>query len=319
MPENKDIGLLWHSFMYEVDRATASLFYLLQGMESVRATELQPYNKLPATQKTYIACFAKVSYIHLPLSMSGPAFDLNDVLQHEGEAEQLAFKGWLEQIYNCIWEGRYRNDLKRMHEAPGAIRPQGDPIGDLRLIRNDLVHKGAIASAEGAGKCEVLGWFKVGQPMLLGVRHVLDFLNQMGFMTTTPGFLSHGPNASWTVFPDVEQALKSVPVPKPVSLRMSFVREAENGATWHVASIVFENGVFADVPIELSLHGQSVTQRIEWIDRARIDQDGNLRFPNGTIKDRRTLYSEAVDALVGPPRKIEGMYTPGPWFRIKKD
>ena len=52
MPENKDIGLLWHSFMYEVDRATASLFYLLQGMESVRATELQPYNKLPATQKT---------------------------------------------------------------------------------------------------------------------------------------------------------------------------------------------------------------------------------------------------------------------------
>ena len=51
MPKNSDISLLWHSFLYDVNRATASLLYLLQGMEAVRASELAPYNGLPPAQK----------------------------------------------------------------------------------------------------------------------------------------------------------------------------------------------------------------------------------------------------------------------------
>ena len=180
------MSLLWHSFLYDVNRATASLLYLLQGMEAVRASELAPYTRLPPAQKTYAACFSKVSYVAVPLTLSGPSFDLNEVLRREGEAEQLAFKGWVEQVYNCIWDSRYRNDLKTMTEGRDAIRPEGDPLGDLRRIRNDLVHKGAVASADGAGKCAVLTWFKPGEIMVLGMRHVLDFLNQMGFMTTLP-------------------------------------------------------------------------------------------------------------------------------------
>ena len=264
-------------------------------------------------------CFAKVSYMPLPLSMSGPNFDLNDILRREGEAEQLAFKGWLEQVYNCIWEGRYRNEMKRAHEASGIIRPEGDPMGDLRRIRNDLVHKGAIASAEGAGKCKVMRWFKPGQTMILGIRHILDFLNQMGFMATMPGFLPDGPSASWTAFPGVEKALRSTPTPRAVSLRMSFVRKLDSGATWHVASVVFENGVFCDFPIELPPDGRSVKEKSEWINTGHIDENGRVRFAGGNTHGRRRLYRQAVKALVNPPERIEGMHIPGPWFRIKRD
>ena len=38
----------------------------------------------------------------------------------------------------------------------------------------------AIASEEETGKCKVLRWFKPGEPMILGMRHVFDFLNQLG-------------------------------------------------------------------------------------------------------------------------------------------
>ena len=113
MPNNNDISGLWHAFQYDLYQATASLLYLLQGMETVRVHELAPYNALPAVQKTYAACFPKASYISVPLSMSGPSFDLNRILRREGEAEQLAFKGWVEQVYNAVWDGRYRNDLKK--------------------------------------------------------------------------------------------------------------------------------------------------------------------------------------------------------------
>ena len=319
MPNNNEISELWHAFQYDLYQATASLLYLLQGMQTVRALELAPYNALPAVQRTYSSCFPKVSYVDVPLSLSGPSFDLNHILRREGKAEQMAFKGWVEQVYNCIWEGKYRNDLKTMFEGHGTIRPKGDPIGDLRRIRNDLVHNAAVASAAETGKCKVLRWFRPGETMVLGMRHVLDFLNQMGFMTKLPGFLPHGPAATWILFPNMEEALRSAPAPDLVSLRISFERELPDGSTLHFASVVFENGVFVDVLIPYGANQQSLRERIDWINETRIDQRGNLRFPDGTVKDRQALYGEAINALLNRGPKIEGVSVPGPPFRFKRE
>ena len=250
--------------------------------------------------------------------MSGPASDPNRILRREGEAEQLAFKGWVEQVYNCVWDARYRNDLKTMFEGQNIIRPEGDPMGDLRHIRNDLVHKAAVASAAETGKCKVLTWFQPGETMVLGIRHVLDFLNQMGFMTTLPGFLSHGPAALWTLFPGMEEALRSTPVPDLVSLRMSFDLELQDGSTRHIASVVFENGVFTNVPIDYAANHRLLTERIDWINETRIDEDGNLRLPSGAVKNRQALYGEAIDSLLHKGPKAGGVGVPGPAFSFRK-
>ena len=226
---------------------------------------------------------------------------------------------WVEQVYNCVWEARYRNDLKTMFEGQNIIRPEGDPIGDLGHIRNDLVHKAAVASADETGRCKVLIWFQPGESMVLGMRHVLDFLNQMGFMTTLPGFLSHGPAASWTLFPGMEEALRSAPAPNLVSLRMSLDRELQDGSTWRIASVVFENGVFTNVPINYAADHRSLTERIDWINESRIDQDGNLRLSSGAVKDRQVLYGEAIDSLLHKGPKLEGVGVPGPAYRFRKD
>ena len=41
-----------------------------------------------------------------------PGFDLSEVLGREGEAEQLAFKAWVEETYNIVWESDLRNAIK---------------------------------------------------------------------------------------------------------------------------------------------------------------------------------------------------------------
>ena len=298
--------------------ATPSLMYLLQGMESVRDSELSPYNRLPPVQKQYAACFPKLSYVDVPLSLSGIPFDPNDLLKREGETEQLAFKGWIEQIYNCTWESQYRNELKDSFEGPDIIQPQTDPIGDLRMVRNDLIHNGGVASAESTGKCRVLKWFEPGDSIILGMRHVFDFLNQMAFLSTNPGFLGDGSVAHWTVFPGMEDAIANKPIPKLASLRTSFNKELEGGSTWHVMSIVFENGVFVSIPVDYAANGRPLKERIEFINKTCIDGDGNVRFPNGSVKDRRSLYREAVNALFHKGPKIDGIGIPGPWFRFRK-
>ncbi len=311
-------GLIWHSFFYEIYAATASLMYLLQGIENLRNSELTPYNNLPSDRRQITPSFPKLSYVGVLLSMFGPGFDLNDVLRREGEAEQLAFKGWVEQVYNHLWEGKFRNELKAGFKGPGIIRPEGDAIGDLRLIRNDLIHNHGVASEEYSGKCTVLKWFEPGEDIVLGMRHVFDFLNQMGLMTTTPGFLSHGPAAKWTVFPEMEDALMKGPPPQLVSIRTSMVKEMDDGSSWHCVSVAFENGVFGNFPVEYSSDGSSAGERNEFFGKTHIDEGGNLRFANGVVKDRESLYQEAVQVLLGRGQKIEGLRIPGPAYRIRR-
>ena len=125
MDNQNDMTLLWHSFIYQVNRATASLMYLLQGMESVRNRELPSYDELPPARRGSFSSFAKPPGVDVPLVLSGQSFDPHDMLDPEGEAEQLAFKGWVEQVYNHIWEAQYRNQLKDALGGGDAIRPLG--------------------------------------------------------------------------------------------------------------------------------------------------------------------------------------------------
>ena len=174
---------LWGAFLFEIDKATVSLMFLLQAMEMLRNSGTLPRVGFPAKGVTqYFGELPRLSLFGVSPNFTG--MDFNRLLERESEAEQLAFKGWIVQVYNAAWESQYRNAIKETFEVDGVIRPKVDVIGDLRRIRNDVVHN-AIASEEETGKCKVLRWFKPGEPMILGMRHVFDFLNQLGLMSTS--------------------------------------------------------------------------------------------------------------------------------------
>ena len=316
MDQNERIAMLY-SFMYEIYRATASLMYLLQGMESVRHTELRPYDQLPEAERQRAGSFAKLSYVDVPLTLAGASFDLHEVLDREGDAEQLAFKGWVEHIYNHVWEAKYRNRFNDGTEGDNLMRPETSPMGDLRHIRDDLIHHRGVATESNTGRCAVLKWFEPGDRIVLGMGHVFDFLNHMALMQPTGAHTRDGQFALWAHFPSDEDALNSRDV-RLVSCRVHVGSDQADSSVYYVVSLVFENGVFASLWDRVGPSDRPWREWLEFAQNFGIDGDGNLCFPDGRIMSRQGLYRQAVEAFLNPSQNPEGIQDAGPWYRFRQ-
>jgi hypothetical protein len=50
-------------------------------------------------------------------------------------------------------------------------------MGDLRRIRNDILHHQGVATEENSGKCELLGhWFPPGSEIAITGEHIYEFM-----------------------------------------------------------------------------------------------------------------------------------------------
>lgn len=80
-------------------------------------------------------------------------------LQRNGQIENRLGRQWLVTFYS-EWDEHYRERLEAAHGCQkGDIKV--DVFGDLRHMRNDVVHGRGSASLNRTGKCKVLTWFKV--------------------------------------------------------------------------------------------------------------------------------------------------------------
>ena len=102
-------------FLYDVTKATVALFYLLQGMEVAKIL----FSEGPAASTQTIAGPRLAGLKTFPaVSTTGPA-----MLGLNGEAVQLAFKGWVADIYGK-WE-KSRTKTRELLSDEG-IRPEVD-------------------------------------------------------------------------------------------------------------------------------------------------------------------------------------------------
>lgn len=95
-------------------------------------------------------------------------------VQDNGPVEALLGRQWIVAVY-ALWEEEYR---PRLAKARG--RSQAEEmyplLGDLRRLRNDVVHHRGMATASGAGRCEVLRWFQPGEVILVDGQHFGEFI-----------------------------------------------------------------------------------------------------------------------------------------------
>ena len=302
------------ALQYEVLRATATLMYLLEGMELVRHKRIDQSAHGESDPEELRNRYPELSYIDVAVSLQGHAPGHSAVLERGGSAEQFAFKGWVEEVYNIIWDSHYRNEVKKAVKIPGVIRPEMDTLGDLRHIRNDLIHGGKARAGE-TGKCKVLEWFSVGDPIVLSTDHVLDLLNQMGFIAASPAVDPSGGSAILTASPNLEGTLSDRGDYRIVSVRPS-VNLPEDGSAQYVVSVVFENGVYIHKEFAWQADRDSHIDFDELRDNVRINDDGNIRLPNGSIMTRENLYHEAVNTLLGP--HTGRVRIASPWFSLSR-
>jgi hypothetical protein len=103
--------------------------------------------------------------------------DLPDLLADDGPVVTQIGHQWVVHVYTA-WDSHFRQDLE------AALGLATDDLklallGDLRCLRNDIVHHRGIATAEWTGRCEILShWFIPGQMILIRGQHVAEFMRR---------------------------------------------------------------------------------------------------------------------------------------------
>lgn len=106
-----------------------------------------------------------------------PKTEIHKRLEPAGLFAALLSQQWVVYVY-FRWEHDFRD---RFAAAANVSRDEiTEPLmGDLRLMRNDIVHKG-IATAENCGRCEELKWFSPGETIFISDALMLDFMSRVG-------------------------------------------------------------------------------------------------------------------------------------------
>lgn len=277
-------------FYHEVTKTTTLLMYLIAGIENA-------YNNRRRVFDTVDFSPPNVSSMDIFPFLIG--CDREDLLGCGGEAEQMAYKAWVLQVYNNIWEGHSRHKLSKTSDDPRAIPWEIDAMGDFRHIRNDLVHNNGIATNKEIGKCKTLKWFKPGDRIVLSMSHVLDFLNQIGFLSRKP-VISIDQSAQkgqiWFLKGRKQSLLEKSSTAKIISVRIEQDKNPDTGELQFPMEVVFDNGVFGDGILYHIAFDEDLSPRgkIEFAKKVEIDEDGNLVFPNGYLISAERLYCYCV-------------------------
>jgi hypothetical protein len=98
-------------------------------------------------------------------------------IAQDGPVEVRLSQQWVVYTY-AMWEEEYRPRLAaaRGCDSNDIRLPL---LGDLRRLRNDIVHHRAIATAANTGRCEVLTrWFEPGAQIYLRGEHFAEFVER---------------------------------------------------------------------------------------------------------------------------------------------
>lgn len=327
------------AFHFNAIKLTYSLFALLQGMEHVRELNHPDHDarqNLSEEKKKELAwkqTTVTPSYLDIHPVLLG-VYDL-DLITRGGEVEQLAYHGWVAKMF-ALWENPSRGNLKMAFETEleldkahnptmNFIQPEITPMGDLRHIRHDIVHKDAIASEDETGKCQVLKWFKPGERIILTTDHILDFLHHMGLLYQ---MRCHKDGETYLHCVGFQHVLKQHSTVRIVSIRTGVGIASDSTELLCLFSIVYSNGFYASHCYSSGLpdtdKNQAYLQNL--LDRTYLTPSGNLEGPepwlcvkasdayyNSVTWEEKRQKNEAVQDFPVP----DGGF-PGPWMRFLK-
>ena len=219
--------------------------------------------------------------------------------------EQLIFKAWVTDVFDRLWESTYRNAFKENFREPNLkkARIETDVLGDLRKVRNDLIHNKGVSNE--SASCDVLHWFSSEEKMVLRIGHVFDFLNQMGWI---PNGLQELPGKGvflWLPFSQESELREETPA--LVSVR-PLIFEPDEFQYRYCASVVFEDGICARICF---YQPKGVQMTDEQWNTMRVRENQELYVPPNTRVSAEEIYTAGFQELIQGP----GIYSPP--FKIR--
>jgi len=114
---------------------------------------------------------------NLPTSRRYAAWTFDDipvVLADDGPVQARLSQQWVVSVFTA-WEHEYRPRLASAHGCPPSDL-QYPLLGDLRRLRNDIVHHRGVATQANTGRCEVVHWFSPGDTILVKAEYLAEFM-----------------------------------------------------------------------------------------------------------------------------------------------
>ena len=297
------IESLWGEFRRDVHVCVQDSLYMLDGVHRHhrRLTRMADQPPIDA-----------LDYPELRRRPVLPSESWVDRTAPGGPVAERIFRALILDIFR-LWEDRYRGALESAlsREAPDAIRPCADVLGDLRLIRNDLAHRHSLTASRGVAHCKTLRWFKEGERMQVRWRHVLDFLNRMGWL---------GDSTWLPVGKQFAPGVYAVPPPAsiapPLASAYPFIEPDQLDPRYrYCASVAFEDGTVGLLPMgpETVEEEEQSTDFQRWLE-LRVSDDGRrLIMPDVGHLGSDELYAHIVDNPTANGRGV-----PGPPIRFRR-
>lgn len=133
------------------------------------------------------------------------------------EVQYMLYSQWFTHIY-ALWEESYRRRLATAHGSDSAGTPWApfdirNPLfGDIRNIRNDVVHKhGVVDASAGNG---LLTWFTDGQKIEISVEKMMSLISlfprQELLATPVRAQPGNPQNLPWSVAPELVDEVRQI-------------------------------------------------------------------------------------------------------------
>jgi hypothetical protein len=107
-----------------------------------------------------------------------------DALSDRGVAFRQPGHQWVVFVYS-MWEHELRGRLAAV-QGISHDDVEHPILGDLRLIRNDVVHKRGIATSEWTGRCSTVRWFSVDDEIFIENWMVAEVMEAFGLTRPRP-------------------------------------------------------------------------------------------------------------------------------------
>ncbi|MDE0539931.1 MAG: hypothetical protein OXH94_14545 [Rhodospirillales bacterium] len=168
--------IIAYDFARPILMHTEQLFFLLEAVDRMA-------QQAAGTEDWRIPHAPPGLSLALMSTVMGEQCNLRSELGSEGRLAQLAYRGWVAMVAGT-WE-RFRRLPPLGGTAPDLPRGmQTGVFGDLQKIRNDVLKNDAVAANGAEGKCEVLKWFRAGEPIVFKLDHVIEFLHLTALLPT---------------------------------------------------------------------------------------------------------------------------------------
>ena len=167
-------------FLEFVNDMAGTHYFCTLGLWEVRRKQEELVKSLPPKDDRR-AILSASSFGEGPLRLYG-TWKMDELIEkklgRDGEFSVRLGRLWVTEIYGW-WDSRYR---KHIAGVLGKEPTQFfcDEIGDLRLMRDDILHNRSRASLGKTGRCISLRWFGPNDPIRITTEHVLEFNQKMG-------------------------------------------------------------------------------------------------------------------------------------------